>query len=253
MMDHNSATDELAAAAFSYPGRELEAMAAASNYNRWILGIFKPYLGQHIVEVGAGLGSFSELILEHHRCETLSLVEPSDEMYEGLVAHARQMNRVTPINTHHATFANAAPLIKSEQVPDAIIYVNVLEHIADDELELNIVRETLADRGRVFVFVPAFSWLYSAFDERVGHIRRYTKPELEDKLGRAGLKIVLSRYFDITGIAPWWVKYCLLRSDGMSPGVVKFYDRFIVPAARGLESRFPPPIGKNVIAVAEKR
>jgi len=253
MMDHDSAAEELTAAAFSYPGRELEAMAEASNYHRWILGIFEPYLGQHIVEVGAGLGSFSELILEHHRCQTLSLVEPSDGMYEGLVAHARQMNTVTQINTHHATFANAAPLIKSEQVPDSIIYVNVLEHIADDELELNIVCETLSDRGRVFLFVPALSWLYGAFDERVGHIRRYNKLELENKLRRAGFKMVLSTYFDITGIAPWWVKYCLLRSAGMNPGIVKFYDRFIVPAARGIESRFPPPIGKNVIAVAEKR
>ena len=69
---------------FAYTGRELEAMSEAGNYHRWILGIFAPYLGRHLVEVGAGLGSFSELIISHHACETLSLVEPSGDMYQQL-------------------------------------------------------------------------------------------------------------------------------------------------------------------------
>src|SRR4051812_30371942 len=49
---------------WSYPGRELESMVFAANYHRWILDIFRPYLGKRIVEVGAGSGSFSELLLE---------------------------------------------------------------------------------------------------------------------------------------------------------------------------------------------
>src|SRR6185503_12696136 len=77
--------------AFAYTGRELEAMSEASNYHRWILGIFAPYLGRHLVEVGAGLGSFSDLILSQHDCETLALVEPSGEMYQQLDAHVRKM------------------------------------------------------------------------------------------------------------------------------------------------------------------
>jgi SAM-dependent methyltransferase len=252
--DEKLRTDSvLQAEGFAYPGRELEAMAGASNYHEWILGVFKPFLGQHLVEVGAGLGSFSELILRHNSCQTLSLIEPSDGMYEQLVANARRLQTITRVETYHGTFPDAAPLIKSRQAPDSIIYVNVLEHIAEDDVELDAIHETLSEAGRVFLFVPALPWLYGAFDERVGHMRRYTKSELEKKLRRAGFRMVLSSYFDFPGIGPWWVKYCLLRSATMKPGGVRLYDRFVVPAARRIEALISPPIGKNVIAIAQKR
>jgi SAM-dependent methyltransferase len=238
--------------AFAYPGRELEAMSAASNYHRWIFGIFAPYLGRHLVEVGAGLGSFSELILEHHACETLSLVEPSEEMYQQLSARARRLPASPRVNTYQGNFPAAAPLISATQSPDSVIYVNVLEHIVDDEAELAAIHAALSDHGRVFLFVPALAWLYGAFDERVGHVRRYAKRELEAKLRRAGLRPIVSRYFDLPGVAPWWIKYRLLKSATMEPGAVRFYDRYIVPVARRCESLINPPLGKNVIVIAEK-
>ena len=240
---------------FEYTGRELEAMAEAANYHRWIIRMFAPYLGRRIVEVGAGLASFSELILEHHKCESLSLVEPSAEMYKHLQAKAAELSGSVSgltVDTYNADFVAVAPVIKKKQAPDSIIYVNVLEHIADDELELKTVQQTLSAGGRLFVFVPALPWLYGAFDERVGHMRRYTKRGLEEKLQQAGFKTLLSSYFDVAGIAPWWIKYCLMRSVTMEPASVRFYDRFVVPAVSRLESVVRPPLGKNLIVVAEK-
>lgn len=247
-----SSADEAGREGFAYPGAELEAMDFAYNYHRWIFDIFKPFLGQHLLEVGAGLGSFSQLILAHHNCQTLSLVEPSNEMYETLTANSKQWSTNTHVDTYHGTFAEAALVIKAGAI-DSIIYINVLEHIAADEEELERIHSTLSDRGRAFVFVPALPWLYGVFDERVGHVRRYRKQELEEKLSRAGFQTVVSTYFDLPGIVPWWLKYCLLRSASMESGAVKLYDRFIVPAARRIESIVPPPLGKNLIMVAEKR
>ena len=237
---------------FTYTGRELEAMSEASNYHRWILQIFAPYLGRHLVEVGAGLGSFSELIVSHHACETLSLVEPSGEMYQQLDARARRMPTMPRVDVYHASFPEAAPLITARHSPDSIIYVNVLEHIEDDKAELDAVYRALSDHGRVFLFVPALAWLYGAFDERVGHRRRYAKDELEKKLRRAGFQLIVSAYFDLAGVAPWWIKYRLLKSATLEPAGVRFYDRYIVPAARRFEAVIKPPIGKNLIIVAEK-
>lgn len=238
---------------FSYTGRELEAMSWAINYHRWILEIFRPYLGQHIVEVGAGFGSFSELILSEHDFQTLSLVEPSQNMYEHLSDHVRKSYLGKNVETYHGTFIEAAPIIRSQKTVDSILYVNVLEHIADDQRELEAVRETLSNSGHVFLFVPALSWLYGPFDRRVGHIRRYTKSEVEDKLLRTGFKIVRSAYFDFPGIVSWWFKYRVMKSATMENGAVKFYDRFIIPPVRWIETRIPPPIGKNVLAIAQKR
>lgn len=237
---------------FTYTGRELEAMAEAANYRRWILEIFKPYLGAHLVEVGAGLGTFSEFMLSQHDCQTLSLIEPSESMYEHLVVRAEQINGRARVEAFHGDFVSSAPLIRARQPPDSVLYINVLEHVEDDEAELNAVGQILADNGRVLIFVPALKWLYSRFDKRVGHFRRYTRRELEDKLRRAGFRILKSAYFDLPGIFPWWIKYRMLRSETMEPGAVRLYDRFVIPAVRLIESRVSPPIGKNVIAIGEK-
>lgn len=67
-----------------YGGRDLEATCFALNYHRWVFDIFKPYLGTRVVEVGAGTGSFSSLLIPH-RVESLSLIEPSHYMYELLM------------------------------------------------------------------------------------------------------------------------------------------------------------------------
>ena len=83
-------------------------------------------------------------------------------------------------------------------------------------------------------------------------MRRYTKGELETKLRRAGFRPIVSRYFDLLGVPPWWIKYRLLKSATMEPGAVRFYDRVHCSAARRVESLIHPPIGKNVIVIAEK-
>lgn len=234
-----------------YVGKDLEAMSFAENYHRWILHIFNPFLGQRLVEVGAGTGAFSELILER-RPESLSLVEPSEAMYGQLCERVGTMNTPTQVKTYNAIFARVADEIREAGRPDSIIYVNVMEHIADDAAELDIVRRTLPDGGRLFLFVPALGWLYGSFDKQIGHYRRYKKAELEEKCRRAGFHVMKSGYFDFAGILPWWVKYRLLRSQTMEAGAVKFYDRFVVPVIRVAEAVVRPPVGKNIFLIAEK-
>ncbi|HEX8499099.1 MAG TPA: class I SAM-dependent methyltransferase [Pyrinomonadaceae bacterium] len=239
------------AEALAYAGRDLESMSAARNYRRWILDLFAPHLGRRVVEVGAGTGSFSELLLALEP-ESLTLVEPSRAMHRLLVEHVGRIPTRARVRVYNETFARVARRVAEEERPDSVIYVNVLEHVEDDEAELRLVSEVLAPGGRAFVFVPALAWLYGSFDRLVGHHRRYTRAGLAEKCGRAGLRVVRSVYFDAAGVLPWWLKYRVLRSEKMEPGAVKFYDDFCVPVARRLEALVPPPVGKNVLLVAEK-
>lgn len=233
-----------------YAGKDLEAMDFAVRYHNWILEVFRPYLGKRIVEVGAGTGSFSELLLETQP-ESLTLVEPS-EMFERLELAMGSRNGVARPRLHNNIFRNVAAEIKDEQRPDSIIYVNVLEHIDDDELELEVVHDTLAQGGRLFIFVPANRFLFSNFDRNIGHCRRYGKKELHQKLDAAGFRLVKSRWFDLLGVLPWLIKYRFMRSTTMGSGAVQAYDRYIVPAIRPIENLINPPIGKNLIVIAEK-
>ena len=229
-----------------YPGKDLEAMDIAGAYRRWVLDGFRPFLGKSIVEVGAGIGSFSRELLATHP-ESLTLVEPSS-MFERLQAAFGGLDGVRLYNDR---FANVATEIRDSE-PDSIIYINVLEHIEDDIRELEIVRETLVPHGRVLLFVPALAALFSKLDAAIGHHRRYSRQELEQKVVKAGFHILETRWFDIAGVAPWFIKYRLFGSTDVGIGAVRAYDKIAVPIMRPLEKLVPPPIGKNILLVAER-
>src|SRR5215207_7329186 len=101
------------AEAHSYAGRDLESMDFARNYHRWILDLFAPHLGRRLVEVGAGTGSFSELLLERAPA-ALTLVEPSSEMHRRLAEHVKSFRTRARVRTVNDTFAGAAHVLKGE-------------------------------------------------------------------------------------------------------------------------------------------
>ena len=229
-----------------YTGKDLEAMSFAVNYHKWILDEFRPFLGKRVVEVGAGTGSFSELLLREDP-ESLILVEPS-EMFDSLKKNISGIKTDTKISFYQSIFADIAAQIEA----DSIIYVNVLEHIEDDLAELERIRQTLKPGGKCFIFVPALMSLYGEFDRRIGHFRRYSKKQIEEKCRAAGLRILKSKYFDFAGIFPWYAKYKILRSNSLESGAVALYDKFAVPVIQKFETILPVPAGKNVLIVAEK-
>lgn len=233
-----------------YSGRDLESMSFAVNYHKWILDEFRPFLGKDFVEVGAGTGSFSEL-LSRENPETLFLVEPSD-MFDHLKSNVSQMTDSSRKYYYHSVFSEIAADIRRQQTPDSIIYVNVLEHIEDDAAELKVIYETLGEGGRCFIFVPALMSLYTNHDKKIGHFRRYAKTEIEDKCRAAGFKIEKSKYFDFAGILPWYVKFGLLKSEDVDAGSVALYDRWVVPLGKKMETFLNVPIGKNLLLIVRK-
>ena len=218
-------------------------MSFASNYHRWIVDEIAPYLGETVAEVGAGIGSVSELLLEKP-ISRLVAFEPSANMYPHLAERLRGEARATPVNG----FFGAG---QAGEGFHSVAYINVLEHIEDDRAQLGHARACLRTGGHLLVFVPALAWLYSEFDRRVGHFRRYAKPQLESIVTQSGFELVRSRYFDLAGIAPWYVNFVLLRRS-MGGSSVSLYDRVVVPPMRLLESIVRPPLGKNILLIARR-
>jgi phospholipid N-methyltransferase len=226
-----------------YPGKELEAMASASHYRRWIVDAFAPYLGAHIAEVGAGIGSITRILLERP-IERLVAFEPSANMFPQL---ARAVDGHENARAVNALFGGE----QAGQDYDSVAYINVLEHVEHEREELLAAYNALRTGGYLLVFVPALAWLYSKFDRDVGHFRRYSRDGLERVVSRAGFEIVESRYFDVAGVLPWYLYFTLL-GRGMAKGSVSLYDRFVIPPMRVLEGWMAPPVGKNVLLVARR-
>lgn len=228
----------------SYPGRDLEAMVFAKRYHSWILDLFAPYLGRQLVEAGAGSGNFSRMLLSRDPASLLA-IEPSPEMFSRLSDWAGTDPRV---RVHRGTLGSAD--LPGEGA-DSILYVNVLEHIRDDAAELAVANAALRPGGTLLLYVPALAFLYSDFDRRIGHCRRYEKAGLENLVRSAGFRIELCRFVDVLGVLPWYVSMRLLKGD-LSPRAVALYDLVGTPITRWLEAIVTPPVGKNLVLVARK-
>lgn len=226
-----------------YFGKDLEAMSFAKNYHKWILAELLPYLGNSIAEVGAGVGSFSSLLLKANIAR-LTAFEPSDNMYPLLEETLKTDRRARAIKGFFGQETTT-------ECFDSVLYINVLEHIEDDASEVACACDALTKAGHLLIFVPALPWLYSDLDRQIGHFRRYTKNHLVGLAQQAGFSVVKARYFDVAGIIPWYINFTLLKNT-ISSGNVSLFDRLVVPGMRAIEGLVPPPIGKNVLLVARK-
>ncbi len=201
----------------------------------------RPFLQGDLLEVGAGIGQMTAHLLGLPGVKRAVALEP-DPVY-----CARHRASFPAHELIQGTAADLPP-----NTPwDALVSVNVLEHIQDDEQELQCYAGLLnARRGALCLFVPAGPEIYAPIDEDFGHFRRYSRVELRRKLTEAGFDIVRLDYFNFAGYFAWWLNFRLLKKHCFRRGAVRLYDRLIFPAVHALESRIArPPFGQSLIAV----
>lgn len=224
---------------------EFGALQEANNYRAALARDFSPFLKGRVIEIGAGIGQITTGLKQLDGVDELLCVEPDAGFCNAFRArHPGQRLIEGTIN----------------QVPldagwNAILSINVLEHIQNDEQELEAYRRLLeAKRGSLCLFVPARPEIYAPIDKDFGHHRRYTRAELAGKLEAAGFDAVRLRYFNFVGYFAWWFNFCLLKKRGFDAGAVRLFDRLIFPPVYWCESRLcPPPIGQSLLAVVRAR
>ena len=128
----------------------------------------------------------------------------------------------------------------------------VLEHIEHDYETLVDIKQKLAKDGRLLLYVPAFNILYSKFDKKLEHKRRYSKKDLCKKIENAGYKINKVKYADSIGFLCAIIYKIFINSDKLNKKTIEIYDRYLFPVSRfldkiGLEYLF----GKNIILIAQ--
>jgi SAM-dependent methyltransferase len=229
--------------------QDLERLGTAKHFFDWVLDVFDPYLRGRVLEVGAGLGTITRMLVDRYPDLSVVALEPAANVFADLESYAALTPRVA---------ACRQTLAEYEPDPgngfDAVVYLNVLEHIADDAQELRLAAEALRPGGALLVFGPALEWLYSELDYRAGHYRRYGLRGLRALATEAGFEVVSARYFDVLGVVPYLVVYRLLRHDDISGSTLWGYDRVVVPLSRLIQRVLRnPPLGKNVIVIAVKR
>jgi SAM-dependent methyltransferase len=224
---------------------EWDALREASHYRAALLAEFRPWLRGLTLEIGAGIGQFTEVLLSHLTPEMFIALEPD-------LGFCRQIQRK---QSHIRIVCGTSACLGSACAPQTIVSVNVLEHIADDTAELRLYNDCLRPHsGQLCLFVPARPELFSPLDQDFGHYRRYTRTDLRLKLEKAGFRLEKLHYFNSVGYLAWWLNFRLRRQRHFDAALVRFYDRFIFPVVHALESHgCRPPLGQSLLAVATAR
>jgi hypothetical protein len=131
---------------------------------------------------------------------------------------------------------------------DAILYIDVLEHIADDQAELVKAAGRLALGGCLIVLSPAHQFLYSPFDKSIGHFRRYNARGLK-AITPPGCRMARLSMLDSVGFFASLANRLLLRSAMPTLAQITAWDRAMVPLSRVLDPLTGFRFGKTVIAV----
>ena len=228
-----------------YAGSELEIFAAASNWKAYYKRIIRPYIGREMLEVGAGMGATTAALCDgegHWVC-----LEPDAQLTSGIVKLIAEGKLPACCEALNGTIRD----IPAAETFDTILYIDVLEHIDDDLNEVKAASERLKVGGFLVVLSPAHQQLYTPFDAKIGHYRRYNKRTLSALMPKNLTQRALL-YVDSVGAIASLANRYLLRSEMPTHRQIAFWDKRMIPFSKLLDPLLGYTVGKSIIGVWEK-
>lgn len=201
--------------------------ATMPRFARWMYEAIRAELGQRVIDAGAGIGTFTDLLVADGR--DVVALEYSESFADRL---AERFARDTSVMVLRADLGDPSGLPQFTQA-DSIICLNVLEHVEDDVQALKNMRERVRPGGLLMILVPAYPWLLNSMDEALGHFRRYRKGELESKLASTGWDVLRTYRFNPFGVPGWFVGG-LLRRKSAGRTLFRLYD-VLTPAFAAID------------------
>ena len=131
---------------------------------------------------------------------------------------------------------------------DVIIYIDVLEHVANDEAEMSLAGLHVGKEGKLIVLAPAHNLLYSPFDKAIGHFRRYNRSSLSD-LKPEGFTQHTCRYLDSVGFLASLSNKLILSSAMPTHNQVLLWDRCLVPVSIIFDRLLNYKLGKSLVSI----
>jgi SAM-dependent methyltransferase len=220
--------------------------------------------GDRVLDVGCGNGRHAyEAYRRGARIVAFDLDRQELAAVSGMCGAMRAEGEAPPAAGSAAVSGDATRLPFADGSFDRVIAAEVFEHILDDQRAMNEVARVLRPGGVLAVTVPAWlperiCWGLSREYHEVpgGHVRIYTRLELEAKLRRAGFEIGGHHHAHGLHSPYWWLK-CLVGVGNDDHPAAKAYHRMLVwdimkqPAATRLaEQALNPLIGKSVVVYA---
>ncbi len=200
----------------------LDTLSRANRFNRWMADTVSPYLGDEVLELGAGMGNLTRLVASRKRRYIATDIDT-----EHLSRLEARLHHRPNIETAVCDLSRPADFEPWRGKVDSVICLNVLEHIEDDMAGLKNIRSCLRPGGRAVILVPQGSAVYGTLDEVLGHFRRYSKAELEAKLKSAGYRVERVLEFNRVTYPGWYVNGRILKRRHFSRFQLGVFDRLV--------------------------
>jgi SAM-dependent methyltransferase len=223
----------------------LQHLAAAHRLKAWMFSAVRPATTGPMLEIGAGIGTFSSLLLDSG-ADPLLLLEPDPVCC--LELH-RRFDSVDRVQIAQEGVPEAPTLHERHDTFRYALCQNVLEHIEDDLAALSAVVGALAPGGELAVLVPAHPFLLNRLDRRFGHFRRYTRARLRSLIADAGADVIEMRSFNLLGLPGWWLAGHTQLD--VTEGSLRVHEA-LLRVWRPLEDAIRPPVGLSLVARARK-
>lgn len=184
----------------THPGIYAQSIAGRANTsNRHLFEKMRPFLGQRVLEVGAGIGNVSRLLLDRGK---LLLVDSEPLYVSGL--HDR-FGHLENVQVYEGDLSQDGDFDAWQaESPDTIVCCNVLEYLEDEAGILQKFYRTLAPGGHVVMVVSAEPACDMGMNPAWRPFRRYGEVELCERVRAAGFDIAHVESFHKLGSFRWW-------------------------------------------------
>ena len=226
-----------------YIGDELEVFERACSWKSYYASFVKPYLQNTVLEIGAGLGGTTSILCDGRQKEWTCL-EPDKKLAKAI----RQKIEINEIPRCCNVITGTIADIPKTKYYNAIIYIDVIEHIENDLKELQLASKHLMKNGSLIIMAPAHNWLYSPFDKAISHYRRYNIKSLK-AIAPNNLRPERIVYLDSVGLLVSCANKFFLKQSNPQKEQIAFWDNIIIPLSKIFDRIFFNALGKSVLGI----
>ncbi|MGE5569127.1 MAG: glycosyltransferase [Rhodospirillales bacterium] len=220
-------------------------LTGTPQYLSWLTQTVRPYLGDTVLEVSAGIGAITGRLmarrLQYVACEK-----------EPLYLHALR-NRFlrTPNVCVRALDPNSVESIETlGESFDTVLCLHVLELLEDPGKSVAALQRRLKPGGALVVLAPQGPSLFCGLDRKLGNRQRFTEAELRKLLEQNGCRVEKVVQMNKVGAIAWRLYGGLLRRNRIDKPSLKIFDKTVWIWRR--VDWLLPWRGLSLIAVARK-